>query len=246
MSTNDVIGIVVGLATIYLLWQQNRIFRQQNAIFAAQAGGSTMPSENSTLRRFGRYWPMFAMTTLMFLTWAAIWYDYHDRHRASGPQTSVRVFIAEFTTYGSASTPDDLQPGKPTAMNLGVNNFGPLPALDVSFAAQIRWFNLMTKSVEDDQWNEFIRSTAPKPPVDLDINSGTWATPISLPLSDDDIREIKLGKKNLYIFIHYSYRDVGGQHDTEFCQFLTTPITVIKPGLLKPVWQQCQGHHKIR
>ena len=80
MNINDVTTVVVGIVTIYLLWQQNRIFRNQNDIFAAQAGNSAMPIRDSRLPRLQRYWPMLAMGTLALLTWGAVGYDYYDRH----------------------------------------------------------------------------------------------------------------------------------------------------------------------
>ena len=38
LSMGDWTTIGTGLASIYLLWQQNQIFRRQNEIFASQAG----------------------------------------------------------------------------------------------------------------------------------------------------------------------------------------------------------------
>src|SRR5229473_114563 len=77
MSTGDAI---LGLAGLYLLWQQNQIFRQQNEIFAAQAGASKMPSDNAVKLWLRRYWPILAMVPLVSLMWAPIGYDYYGRY----------------------------------------------------------------------------------------------------------------------------------------------------------------------
>ena len=45
MSIGDLTGIVVALATIYFLWQQNEIFKKQNPIFAAQSKRPKMSPE---------------------------------------------------------------------------------------------------------------------------------------------------------------------------------------------------------
>lgn len=85
MSVSDYAGIFVGLATLYLLWQQNQIFRQQNAIFARQEGTILPASDRAP--RFRRYWPMVIMGGLTILTWAAVGYDIYERNHGleTGP-----------------------------------------------------------------------------------------------------------------------------------------------------------------
>jgi hypothetical protein len=78
MSLNDWMGLIVGAATLYLLWQQNQIFRQQNAIFAKQEGATMPPSDRAA--KLKRYWPMLAMAVLMLSTWGAVGYDIYDRY----------------------------------------------------------------------------------------------------------------------------------------------------------------------
>jgi len=58
MSAGDIVAIVSGLAGIYFAWQQNRIFKEQNKIFAAQAG-SEMP-EKGRRWSIAIYWPTIA------------------------------------------------------------------------------------------------------------------------------------------------------------------------------------------
>jgi hypothetical protein len=62
MSTADLIAtifvVVGGTANIFFAWQQNHIFREQNKIFAAQAG-MKMP-ETTSRNRLGLYWPALA------------------------------------------------------------------------------------------------------------------------------------------------------------------------------------------
>lgn len=79
MSIGDWTNVVVGLTSLYFLWQQNQIFRRQNEIFAVQAGASKMPSESAKLRIW-RYWPMLAMSVMTLGMWAAVAYDIYDRH----------------------------------------------------------------------------------------------------------------------------------------------------------------------
>jgi len=121
-----------------------------------------------------------------------------------------------------------------------------LPALNVSMAAQIRWFPDMTESVENDRWNEFEKTAVYTTPADIDVNGDTWNTYSSLPLSNDDVAYIRKGKEKLYVFIHWKYQDSGGGHDTEYCHALQTPISVIGPGQIQDVWNTCHGHRKIR
>src|ERR1017187_2228451 len=64
-------------AVIYFAWQQNRIFKQQNQIFADQAGHAAM-SKTSQTPWIARYWPTAVMVGLMGLTG----YDIYARHGA--------------------------------------------------------------------------------------------------------------------------------------------------------------------
>jgi hypothetical protein len=59
---DTIVVIVGGAAGIYFGWQQNQIFREQNKIFAAQAG-IKMP-EPSSRNRLGLYWPAIAALLL--------------------------------------------------------------------------------------------------------------------------------------------------------------------------------------
>src|SRR5579863_3373714 len=63
-------------AVIYFAWQQNRIFKDQNEIFANQARQGNVPGKTSRWLQFKRYWPTMAMVALMLLTG----YDIYDRH----------------------------------------------------------------------------------------------------------------------------------------------------------------------
>jgi hypothetical protein len=65
-------------AVIYFAWQQNRIFKQQNQIFADQAGRSAM-SKTSQIPWITRYWPTTVMVGLAVLTG----YDIYARRGAS-------------------------------------------------------------------------------------------------------------------------------------------------------------------
>jgi hypothetical protein len=64
-------------AVIYFAWQQNRIFKRQNEIFANQAGQTAVINNASPLlKRLKHYWPTVIMVVLMALTA----YDIYDRH----------------------------------------------------------------------------------------------------------------------------------------------------------------------
>jgi len=110
MSISDLVGILVGLATIYFLWQQNKIFKQQNEIFTAQAGMEKMPPEPASIR-LKRYWPMFAMAALTILTWAAVGFDVYDRHHsgvstnAGGPKPEEIIATTVVAGWGTDIDP---------------------------------------------------------------------------------------------------------------------------------------------
>ena len=80
MSAADWSVIAESIVGIYLLWQQNQIFKKQNEIFAAQAGKSITQPESFTRVALRRYWPMLTMGLLMVLTWTAAWAAFYDRH----------------------------------------------------------------------------------------------------------------------------------------------------------------------
>ncbi len=62
-SINTIVIVVGGAATVYYTRQQNQIFREQNRIFAAQAG-IKMPEQLLVQKsRFGLYWPTIASRT---------------------------------------------------------------------------------------------------------------------------------------------------------------------------------------
>jgi hypothetical protein len=67
LTAGDWTGIVVGVLSVYLLFQQNQIFRRQNDIFAGQAGQSAMPKTPQT-PWIARYWPTVVMLALVVLT----------------------------------------------------------------------------------------------------------------------------------------------------------------------------------
>jgi hypothetical protein len=55
---NTIVGVVVGATTIFFAWQQNQIFKEQNKIFAAQAGLNMPVSVHAN--KFKIYWPAIA------------------------------------------------------------------------------------------------------------------------------------------------------------------------------------------
>jgi hypothetical protein len=84
---DEVVGIIVGIATIYFLWknnelskEQNQIFREQNDIFRREKTGQPMAPTPRPLTGLRRYWPMLGMAGLAVATWLAVGYDIYDRH----------------------------------------------------------------------------------------------------------------------------------------------------------------------
>lgn len=81
LNTGDWTTVISSALSVFLLWQQNRIFQRQNEIFASQAGIAALPSKTTLAVRFNRYWPTIIMVVLIL----AIAYDYYDRHANVSP-----------------------------------------------------------------------------------------------------------------------------------------------------------------
>jgi hypothetical protein len=86
--------VLIGLATLGLMWQQNRILQRQNEIFAQQEKAIT------TKTRW-KYWPIFAMAMLMLFTWAAVAVDYFYVRPAPG-SNATQQDIPEFDAKTTA------------------------------------------------------------------------------------------------------------------------------------------------
>jgi hypothetical protein len=245
MSVSDWSGLAVNVLTVFLLWRQNKIFEAQNAIIASQSKESRVPPQDS----IKRYWPMLAMAGLVIMMWAVTGYGYYERHFGiPAIFTSVRFGYRDFTTAnGAAMAPADLQVGKPVAMNLGIMNYGPLPALEATYKFKIGWYALMSRSVEDDAWSDFLKTTPEDGPIDIQVTNQAWKTYMSAPLTTDDLHDVKIGRRVLYVFSHYEYTDNGGRHSTDSCEFLETPLQPgPQPGTSLIIYHSCSGHNRIR
>ena len=100
MSGNDIAGIITGIVTIYLLWEQNTIFRKQNEIFAAQSGVTNIaPGDVLVRHRFGRYWPMLVMAAMTILTWLGTGYGIYLKRKLEAPLPSA-VAMIKIPTWG--------------------------------------------------------------------------------------------------------------------------------------------------
>jgi hypothetical protein len=86
LNAGDWTTIATDCVGVYLLWQQNQIFKRQNEIFASQAGHPATPSKTSLDTRLKRYWPTVIMVVLILMTG----YDIYDRH-ADGAATNGAV-----------------------------------------------------------------------------------------------------------------------------------------------------------
>jgi hypothetical protein len=137
-------------------------------------------------------------------------------------------------------------------MNLGVRNYGPLPAQRVRVAGQIHWFAPLTKSAEDDAWSEFRRTAPLGKPQDVDVTGEQYDAFQSQTLTDSDLRDIGDHKLVLYVLMYYEYQDSGGSHYTESCHALQdVPKGISIPGGLRVtsgeiVWHICNDHNTIR
>jgi hypothetical protein len=179
------------------------------------------------------------LVPMIAVTWLLLWYDYYDRHHGDF-RTALR--LGKFEFEHDTGTPEiDLRPNKVTTMNLGINNFGPLPAFDVGMAMQIQWSPILGKSAENDSWNLFRKSVPVDNPVDLDVGRGKWGTYRSQPLTQRDIEDISAGREVLYVFMYWRYSDPS-VHEPELCLYLQTPFSTST----QPVWINCNGHNKVR
>ncbi len=84
------LDLIFGLAQVLLLYQQNQIFKQKNAIFARQqSGGEAVESPS----RLVRYWPMLAMVVLVALAWIPRFFPGHEV--SNSPAVGVPQTIGE-------------------------------------------------------------------------------------------------------------------------------------------------------
>ena len=127
MSLQDWVVIIAAIAGVYLAWQQNQIFKQQNQIFATQAGQTIMPPER--FHWIKRYWPTLIMVALFLLGV----FDIYDRHSGT-PKNDGQATQAP-AIYSVAS--------QPTYIRLQFNAPGTLPVM-VDQGNVWRWYTLKT------------------------------------------------------------------------------------------------------
>jgi hypothetical protein len=182
--------------------------------------------------------------SLLLVTWTFLAYDIYDRHfgaTAHAVRTSVRMDRFQFR---SPKWPIALEPGKPTEMNIGIANFGPLAATNVGWASKLFWTTTLSKPAEDAAWSDFVKHVPEKDEIDMDPTNESWATFASGPLQASDLSGISQGKARLYMFLRFHYRDGGGLHTREICESLQTPLQPERDA--RPVWHTCLGHMKVQ
>jgi hypothetical protein len=110
MSVDDLTGILSNVATVYLLVMQNRIFKEQNKIFAAQSGTSKMPPDAPTMSFVRRYWPMLTMFVLILANLFATGWNMYDRHHPAvgGGRTSAAPISGGQTKFLLTIGPPDI------------------------------------------------------------------------------------------------------------------------------------------
>jgi hypothetical protein len=211
--------------------------------------GDAFQYRATELSRKPTYWFMFGSIAGIALFWAVL-RGADILGLSHKIETSVRIERHDFTRptpNTNSTTLFQLEPNKTIGMNLGVKNFGPLPAHTVGVAAEIRWLPIMTKSIEDDRWEEFRRRIPLDGSSDLEVGDQAWSSHFSQPLSEQDITDIQGGRMVLYVFMHFEYSDGGGKHFTDSCEWLQTPVPQgIFPGSLHVTFHHCIGHNKIR
>jgi hypothetical protein len=119
MSINDLTGILSNVASVCLLVMQNRIFKEQNKIFAAQSGVSKMPPDATTMPFVRRYWPMLVMFVLILANLCATGLNIYDRHHptvGNGPSSVAPpdIFISPNSLTGVLITASIWNVGKPS------------------------------------------------------------------------------------------------------------------------------------
>jgi hypothetical protein len=68
MTLETVVSLISAIAYALLMYQQNRILREQNRIMLEERGGEMAGNTG----HYTRYWPLLVMALLTLLTWAAI------------------------------------------------------------------------------------------------------------------------------------------------------------------------------
>jgi hypothetical protein len=134
MNASDWSNLIQGVASVYLLWQQNQIFKRQNDIFASQAG-TKMP-EGTRLSRVKIYWPLVAMSVLVVINFVTLGYISYDRHQpvqnvsttqaADGnppAQTGPTNFVLSIPG-GNIFVPDQAKKLTGIALNVSIRNSG--------------------------------------------------------------------------------------------------------------------------
>lgn len=109
MSINDLTGILSNVASVCLLVMQNRIFKEQNKIFAAQSGVSKMPPDATTMPFVRRYWPMLVMFVLILANLCATGLNIYDRHHptvGNGPSSVAPISEAPTKFLLTVGPPD--------------------------------------------------------------------------------------------------------------------------------------------
>jgi hypothetical protein len=130
--------------------------------------------------------------------------------------------------------PELFKPGDTTKINVYLANKGPLSAKDVSFAfiTAIR-SSLITKSQEDEMFNELLKDHKGIPEMDMAVGNGGYRTIQTPMLSKKESDDLKSEDTKLYLLGFIRYRDKNGPQTREFCRWLQPPNT----------WHLCDGGH---
>jgi hypothetical protein len=203
-------------------------------------------SRSKSARDWIAYWPTALTVTLI----GSVWFVYASESRYQGtPQTDVRLGQFNFTQFRGGTSIEKPEAGKKIAMNVGIRNYGPLPALDAGATCQIKLLPELTSSTENDRWNDFVKTVPITGTTDLEVDGESWYTYYSDPLSASDIADMATDRLRVYAFVRFEYRDRGGKHATTSCQWLQNPVAAGPvPGTIIPVWHKCQNkeHNQIR
>ncbi len=95
----------------------------------------------------------------------------------------------------------------------------------------------LEKTVANDYFRNFIAQHKPAT-INVTINPGQfrWWSPLGPIATQDLIEQLNTGEKVLFVVGKVLYRDEGGQHWSEMCEWMQPPLSPM------PVWHGCSVH----
>lgn len=131
--------------------------------------------------------------------------------------------------------------GEPIALNITAANTGPLPnAEDVVMASDVLLHAPMSPEEEEHSYTSWKTTARKSLPIDLTTVSPDFATRLTPPLTERDVKDIADGRLLVYMFGFITYHDPRGNHETQLCRYLQPPADQL-------LWHFCAaGHNRTR